>query len=353
RLLLPCALLSLVALLFASLPLLLDPRPPRPLEWHVDPAHRQLVHAHVRSVLGGACRRRRTRQDLLALLPDASKNTRPLLWRDDPLPEELFLYPPPFGFKGLRGRVADLLRLLPESSSRASPGECSRCVVVGNGGILRGLELGPLIDQFDTVIRLNSGPLDDFVLDVGNRTGVRLSYPESTPSPWADSDPSTVFVAVVFKGVDLSWISAMIQKVAVPLWDRLFFWQKVPAHVAIESGRFRLLNPDVIRETALELLKYPPPRPRLWGWDPNVPTLGVTAITLASLLCDQVSVAGFGYALSQQGAPLHYYDNLAMDSILRETMHDVGRETELLRRLVRAGTIADLTGGIVSAGRDT
>lgn len=30
---------------------------------------------------------------------------------------------------------------------------CQRCVVVGNGGILRGLELGALIDRFDVVIR--------------------------------------------------------------------------------------------------------------------------------------------------------------------------------------------------------
>lgn len=31
---------------------------------------------------------------------------------------------------------------------------CRRCVVMGNGGILKGLELGRLIDRFDTIIRL-------------------------------------------------------------------------------------------------------------------------------------------------------------------------------------------------------
>ncbi|XP_035509485.1 tyrosine-protein kinase JAK1 [Morone saxatilis] len=56
-------------------------------------------------------------------------------------------------------------------------------------------------------------------------------------------------------------------QLGVPLWDWLFFWQKVPDQIPLEPHRFRLLNPLVIRETALDLLKYPPPRTRLWGQD--------------------------------------------------------------------------------------
>lgn len=347
RLLVLCGVLGLVGLAVVSLPLF-DSKPPQPLEWHVDPAHRKLVHKHVQSVLDGECRPAQTRQALLTLLPESSKNTKPLLWRDSALPEELFRFAPPFGFKDLRDKLTDLLQLLPESSSEVKPGKCTRCVVVGNGGILRGLELGPLIDRFDTVIRLNSGPLGEFSADVGNRTSIRMAYPESTPLQWGDPDPHALLVAVVYKSVDMSWISAMIRKASVPLWDWMFFWQKVPAQVPIESQRFRLLNPDVIRETSQDLLKYPPPRPLLWGWDPNVPTLGATALSLASLLCDQVSLAGFGYNLSQQGAPLHYYDHLPMDWMLQQKMHNVNRETELLQSLVKSGTIVDLTGGIQS-----
>lgn len=347
RVLVLCVVLGMLGLALVSLPLF-DSKPPRPLEWHVDPAHRKLVHAHVQSVLDGECRQAETRRVLLTLLPDSGKNTRPFLHRDSALPEELFLFPPPFGFKDLRRELTDLLQLFPDSSSLKDKDKCSRCVVVGNGGILRGLELGPFIDRFDTVIRLNSGPLGEFSADVGNRTSIRMGYPESTPQHWADPDPRALFVAVVYKAVDMSWVSAMIRKDSVPLWDRLFFWQKVPAQLPIEPQRFRLLNPDVIREASQDLLKYPPPRPRLWGWDPNVPTLGVTALTLASLLCDQVSLAGFGYTLSQQGAPLHYYDHLPMDFMLQQKMHNVNRETELLRSLVQAGAITDLSGGIQS-----
>lgn len=42
-----------------------------------------------------------------------------------------------------------------------------------------------------------------------------MSYPEGTPLHWIDTDPHTVFVGVVYKSVDISWMSAMIRKVTV------------------------------------------------------------------------------------------------------------------------------------------
>uniref|UniRef100_A0A3B5MDI5 Lactosylceramide alpha-2,3-sialyltransferase n=1 Tax=Xiphophorus couchianus TaxID=32473 RepID=A0A3B5MDI5_9TELE len=172
-----------------------------------------------------------------------------------------------------------------------------------------------------------------------------MSYPEGTPLRWADTDPHSVFVAVIYKGVDLSWISGMIRKLGT-FWDWFFFWQRVPQEIPLDPSRFRLLNPDVLRQTALDFLEYPKPRWRPWGWDQNVPTLGVTALSLASLLCDEVSLAGFGYNLSQQGAPLHYYDSLPTSVMQQQNMHNVDKETQFLHRLVREGVVSDLTGGI-------
>ncbi|KAJ3587391.1 hypothetical protein NHX12_010989 [Muraenolepis orangiensis] len=348
RLLVPALVLCLVSLGLVSLPLF-ETETPRPPPLHVNPAHRQLVHKHVHGVLQQKCRPGNARQSLLERLPAYGHVTQPFLGNDARLPDDLFRFPPPFGFRGLRDKLEDVLTLLPDSGSsqqKAGREACRRCVVMGNGGILRDLELGPLIDRFDTVIRLNSGPLGEFSGDVGNRTSIRMSYPEGTPRLWADHDPQALFVAVVYKGVDLSWLAAMIDKRAVPLWDWLFFWQKVPDGIPLEPRRFRLLNLQVIRETAMGLLQYPPPQPRVWGWDPNVPTLGVSALTLASLLCDEVSLAGFGYNLTQQGAPLHYYDRLPMSAMLQQNMHNVERERELLGELVKRGAISDLTGGV-------
>ncbi|XP_024139052.1 lactosylceramide alpha-2,3-sialyltransferase isoform X2 [Oryzias melastigma] len=339
--------LALACLVMASL-MLIGTGPSKPVEWqHVSAEHKQKVHEYVHKVLEGECRPRGSRQKLLALLPASSQATQPFLWREKVFPDNLFQYPPPFGFRGLEGKVEDLLDQLPaESEPEESAGKCRRCVVVGNGGVLKGLELGPLINRFDTIIRLNSGPLGKFVADVGNRTSFRMSYPEGTPIHWGDTDPHTLFVAVVYKSVDLSWISAMVNKLAVPLWDWLFFWQKVPKEIPLDPQRFRLLNPLVIKETALDLLKYPLPRPLLWGWDQNVPTLGVSALNLASLLCDEVSLAGFGYNLPHQNVPLHYYDHQSIGVMQKQTMHNVDTETQFLQNLVKEHTITDLTGGI-------
>lgn len=78
----------------------------------------------------------------------------------------------------------------------------------------------------------------------------------------------------------------------------------------------------------------------------NVPTMGVSALNLASLLCDEVSLAGFGYNFSVNGAPLHYYDKLPMMVMQQQTSHNVKYETEFLQKLVQEGAITDLTGGI-------
>ncbi|XP_063732922.1 lactosylceramide alpha-2,3-sialyltransferase isoform X4 [Eleginops maclovinus] len=242
-----------------------------PVDWHVNLTHKKQVHENVRRVLESQCRPSSTRQSLLARLPASSHMTQAFLWKDLPLPDGIFMYPPPFGFRGLQHKVEELLKLLPDSESvpllENTSEKCRRCVVMGNGGILRGLELGTLIDRFDTIIRLNSGPLGEFSVDVGNRTSIRMSYPEGTPLHWIDTNPHTMFVAVVYKSVDLNWISAMISKRSMALWDWLFFWQKVPDQIPLGLHRFRLLNPHVIREMALDLLLYPPPKFRLWGQD--------------------------------------------------------------------------------------
>jgi len=59
-----------------------------------------------------------------------------------------------------------------------------------------------------------------------------------------------------------------------------------------------------------------------------------------------VSLAGFGYNLSQKVVPLHYYDDKPMTSMLKEAMHNVQTETVFLKGLVTSGIITDLTGGI-------
>ncbi len=41
----------------------------------------------------------------------------------------------------------------------------------------------------------------------------------------------------------------------------------MPESLPLKASQFRLLNPEIIRETALDLLHYSSVRERLWGWD--------------------------------------------------------------------------------------
>lgn len=46
-----------------------------------------------------------------------------------------------------------------------------------------------------------------------------------------------------------------------------------------------------------------------------VPTLGASAVVMAMQLCDQVSLAGFGYDMQHPDARLHYYESLRMGAM--------------------------------------
>ncbi|KFP11169.1 Lactosylceramide alpha-2,3-sialyltransferase, partial [Egretta garzetta] len=262
--------------------------------------------------------------------------------------EALFKYEPPFGFNKFFDKLKNLLELLPEHDlpEDLKSKHCKRCVVVGSGGILHGSELGHLLNQFDIVIRLNDAPVQGYTDHVGNKTTIRMTYPEGAPLSEHEYPPASLFVAVLFKSVDFNWLQAMVKNETLPLWMRLFFWKEVAEKIPFTSKQFRILNPVIIKETALDILQFPEPRSKFWGWDKNVPTIGVTAVVLATHLCDEVSLAGFGYDLDQPSTPLHYYNNLCMAAMNGQTMHNVTSETKFLQKLIKEKVIRDLTGGI-------
>lgn len=78
----------------------------------------------------------------------------PFLGKNTHLDEQIFQYPPPFGFLDMKNKLQEIMDLLPASSEERHGGkDCRRCLVIGNGGILKGLGLGPLFNQFNTIIR--------------------------------------------------------------------------------------------------------------------------------------------------------------------------------------------------------
>ncbi|NWI30648.1 SIAT9 sialyltransferase, partial [Sula dactylatra] len=113
-------------------------------------------------------------------------------------------------------KVKNLLELLPEHDlpEDLKSKHCKRCVVVGSGGILHGSELGHLLNQFDIVIRGRLDTVSQYLLykdHVGNKTTIRMTYPEGAPLSEHEYPPASLFVAVLFKSVDFNWLQAMVK----------------------------------------------------------------------------------------------------------------------------------------------
>lgn len=104
-----------------------------------------------------------------------------------------------------------------------------------------------------------------------------------------------------------------------------------------------------------------------------VPTLGASAVVMALQVCDQVSLAGFGYDMHHPQSRLHYYETIPMGAmeaqvgqlkhlltppiiphapatsprlVSRQVVHDISAEKLFLRDLVASGSVTDLTGAL-------
>ncbi|XP_059583694.1 CMP-N-acetylneuraminate-beta-1,4-galactoside alpha-2,3-sialyltransferase isoform X3 [Alligator mississippiensis] len=251
---------------------------------------------------------------------------------------------PPFGIKGQDNLIKAILaatkdyRLTPALDSLS----CRRCIIVGNGGVLANKSLGLKIDEYDIVVRLNSAPVKGFEKDVGGKTTLRITYPEGAIQKMEQYEKDSLFVLAGFKWQDFKWLKYIVYKEKVSAADG--FWKSVATRVPKEPHEIRILNPYFIQEAAFSFIGLPFNN-GLMGRG-NIPTLGSVAITMALHNCDEVAVAGFGYDMSLPNAPLHYYENIKMSAIKESWTHNIQREKEFLRKLVKAHVITDLTSGI-------
>ncbi|XP_057198003.1 ST3 beta-galactoside alpha-2,3-sialyltransferase 7 [Triplophysa rosa] len=248
--------------------------------------------------------------------------------------------PPPLGLLGSEEMVSQALRALPHTGLPSGTKTCRRCAVVGSGGILHGKNLGPHIDQYDIIIRMNNAPVLGFERDAGSRTTIRLMYPEGAPSMSEEYKNTEVVALVVFKSLDLAWLTSVVTKDSLSWWSKLWFWRDVIDSIPLQPENFRILNPEIMYRTGQVLQSYSGQKKKM------VPTLGISAVVLALQVCDEVSLAGFGYDLQHPGALLHYYESLRMDAMMTQVVHDVSAETILLQELVKAGAVQDLTGAL-------
>ncbi|XP_026006709.1 ST3 beta-galactoside alpha-2,3-sialyltransferase 3b isoform X2 [Maylandia zebra] len=253
-------------------------------------------------------------------------------------------YLPPFGFK-TQERIIDSILTITKNyglGEELDSLSCKRCIVVGNGGILSNKSLGSRIDEYDVVVRLNEALVKGYGKDVGTKTTIRITYPEGAIQNPENYEQDSLFVLSAFKPLDFKWLRQMVYKEKMRGTDG--FWKSVAQSVPREPTEMRILNPYFIQEAAFQFIGLPFNN-GLMGKG-NIPTLGTVAITMALHNCDEVAVAGFGYDMNKPYAPLHYYESVKMSAIKESWTHNISKEKEFLRKLVKANVIKDLTNGI-------
>ncbi|XP_072849958.2 type 2 lactosamine alpha-2,3-sialyltransferase isoform X1 [Pogona vitticeps] len=216
---------------------------------------------------------------------------------------------------------------------------CKKCVVVGNGGVLRNKSLGETIDSYDVIIRMNNGPVVGYEGDVGRRTTFRLFYPESVFSDPVHYDPNTTAVLVVFKTHDLKWLNDLLS--GQRLIRTYAFWKKPAMQLIYKPHQIRILDPVITRKTAHDLLHLPTKFSR--HEKPKHPTTGLIAIAFAFQICSEVHLAGFKYNLEDRNSSLHYYGNDTMFQMTQNEYHDIAAEQRFLKELLDHKTIINLT----------
>lgn len=265
---------------------------------------------------------------------------------------------------------------------------------------------------------MNNAPVAGFERDAGSRTTVRLMYPEGAPRSANEYRGTAVVALAVFKSLDLDWLTSVVTRrplVRRPhrrrrgrgsvsgltrrcrrqgFWSKLWFWREVVDEIPLKPGSFRILHPEIIHRTGQVLQRYTLTQGNVsfrsaWGGggkksgkddanatpDPQmVPTLGASAVVMALQVCDQVSLAGFGYDMHHPQSRLHYYETIPMGAmeaqvgqlslkrplttshhpsrvapprlVSRQVVHDIGAEKLFLRDLVASGSVTDLTGAL-------
>lgn len=248
------------------------------------------------------------------------------------------------------------LSLLNASSSallfdiRPLAARCTRCAVVGNGGILRGSGMGPTIDAHDYVFRVNGAITEGFEHDVGSRTSFYVfstnTMVNALHSYAADGfrhppqTPETCYVFLPDHDRDYLLLRAALSQQPVDsgqdegVHPQQFFGED------LQAGKFRMLHPDFIRYLRNRFLRsHILATPH---WQLYRPSTGAVMLLTAIHTCDQVSAFGF-MTLGYRAYSDHYFDR-GHKEVHFFINHDLMMEMQLWQRLQRSGILWLYTG---------
>ncbi|KAI4876927.1 hypothetical protein NFI96_030228 [Prochilodus magdalenae] len=220
--------------------------------------------------------------------------------------------------------VRNTLSLLHDPASsrlfeREYSGQCVRCAVVGNGGILKGSGQGKAIDSHDYVFRMNGAITKHFEDDVGTKTSfygfTTNTMKNSLKAYWTDGftmvpqDPGICYIFIPANIRDYVMLAAAVQGEAVPSGSdkgdqpsKYFGYKPSVQH-------FRMIHPSFIEYVTKRFLNSPLLKMK-YG-DMYMPSTGALMLMTALHACDQLSlqVSAYGFITrNYEEFSDHYYD---------------------------------------------
>ncbi|XP_054898641.1 alpha-N-acetylgalactosaminide alpha-2,6-sialyltransferase 2 [Poeciliopsis prolifica] len=236
-------------------------------------------------------------------------------------------------------------RMLDDWESRKNKSECSRCAVVGNGGILKGSKKGKEIDGHHYVFRTNGAVIKGFEEDVGSRT---THYTFSTNTLM---NSMRSYGGLGYNGPP---VSTETRYVFLPDHDRDYLLMKAAStHTLVESGpergkdptryfgkdvsaaKLKMYHPDFIRYLRNRFLRSNILRGRYRSI--YRPSTGAAMLLAALHSCDQVSAYGFMTPDYSKYSD-HYYDK-TYRKVGFFANHDMRMEMTVWQQLHKAGLV--------------
>ncbi|XP_072229659.1 alpha-N-acetylgalactosaminide alpha-2,6-sialyltransferase 2 [Leuresthes tenuis] len=236
-------------------------------------------------------------------------------------------------------------QMLNDWEARWNKSECSRCAVVGNGGILKDSQKGTEIDGHHYVFRTNGAIIKDFEQDVGSRT---THYTFSTNTLM---NSMRSYAGAGYKGPP---VSKETRYIFLPDHDRDYLLMKAAAtHTPVVRGpernkdpskyfgedvsaeKLKMYHPDFIRYLRNRFLRSNALNTKYK--DIYRPSTGAVMLLAALHSCDQVSAYGF-MTPDYKNYSDHYYDS-NYHPVGFFINHDLRMEMKLWQQLHQAGLI--------------
>lgn len=216
-----------------------------------------------------------------------NESPNPFLSRNSTVSEEVFKWWKPIqgskeNFTYFKMTVEKTFQMIPPSLEifKPSPDSCRTCAVVGNSGHLIGSHYGRLIDFHDVVIRMNRGITKGYEADVGTKTTHRVMYPESS----TQVENTTHLFFFPYKIWDYEWLRKTM---------------------SLQNAQKRRIKKGVqVTYLSPAFMKYVYD---VWlGKKGGYGSTGFMTVILSLVLCDEVSVFGFG--ADGDGNWSHYFE---------------------------------------------